>query len=85
MVHLRSVVLWLGIVALLEGVFALGLAAVFSREAGLTEMGAEAASLGAALIPAGVAGLVAWVILSALTAHRRAAAEASLRSTPHAH
>src|SRR4051812_38884010 len=82
MVHLRSVVLWLGVIAVLEGVFALGLAAISSGEAVLADMGSDASSLAATLIPAGIAGLVLWLVLSLLNAHRRAAAEAAPQARP---
>ena len=84
MVHLRSVVLWLGVIAVLEGLFALGLAALFSGQAGLSDMGSDASSLASTLIPAGLTGLALWLVLSVLTAHRRAAAEAALQARPHA-
>jgi hypothetical protein len=84
MVHLRSVALWLGVIAVLEGLFALGLAALFSGQAGMSDMGSDASSLAGNLIPAGLAGLALWLILTLLTAHRRAAAEAALQASPRA-
>jgi hypothetical protein len=80
MVHLRSLMLWLGLIAVAEGLFALVLAAVFGGQAGLEAMGSEATGLAGTLIPAGIAGLLAWLLMTLLTAHRRAAAEAAVEA-----
>lgn len=85
MVHLRSLALWLGVIAVVEGLFALILSVVFSREAGLEGIGGDAVALAGSLLPAGLVGLLLWLAMSVLTAHRRAAAEAALQSASRAH
>ncbi|BDZ45958.1 hypothetical protein [Naasia aerilata] len=84
MVHLRCVTLWLGLIAIAEGLFAIGLATLFGDQAGLDGMGSEAAGLAGTLIPAGIVALVLWVGMSILTAQKRAAAEAAMNSASRA-
>lgn len=81
MVHLRSVTLWLGLIAIAEGLFALGLSALFGADPSLRSLIGDPAALSGALLPAGVLLLGAWAWFTIATASRRAAAEAALRGT----
>jgi len=75
MVHFRSLALWVGLIAVAEGLLSLALATLFADH--------DALALAGGLIPGGILCLAAWVGLTLATAHRRAAAEAALRQTAH--
>lgn len=75
MVHFRSLALWVGLIALAEGLFSLALVMLFGDH--------EALALAGGLVPGGLLALIAWVGMTYATAQKRAAAEAALRHAAH--
>lgn len=75
MVHFRSLALWVGLIAIAEGLFSLVLATMFGDH--------DAFALAGGLVPGGLLALVAWVGMTYATAQKRAAAEAALRRAAH--
>jgi hypothetical protein len=75
MVHFRLLALWVGLIAIAEGLFSLALVVLFGDQ--------DALALAGGLVPGGLLALLAWVAMTYATAQKRADAEAALRRAAH--